>query len=86
MNFEANYKQYETDCKHLINIGYLKTNFAFAVGSGEDENDDYVYIKNDITLEWDYTTGLWHKHKSSVVNYSNFATLTGELINIYDLI
>jgi len=84
-NMAIDWAKYEKDCEFLKSLGFVKTNFAYATGGGEDENDEDLFIKGNIALEWDYSTDRWSKHDINLIDYSNFAYRTGRIINIYNL-
>lgn len=65
-----------------MNNGWTKQSFAYQTGFFEDENDDYIFIKNEIILSFNYALGHWFKGTYSKCSYERGIDITGGLVNI----
>lgn len=59
--------------KQLIDAGYKKKVFFFAIGGGEDEDDIDIYVDEikDIAVTWDIWHECWKQTKYSELSYVN---------------
>lgn len=75
---------YACNCQHLIDRSFEMKCFAFQVGSGEDEMDDYIFVKDGVILWWCYSTDKWYKGELSRCNYQDGIDISGGLTDIND--
>lgn len=59
--------------QQLIDAGYKREVFFFAIGGGEDEDDIYIYVNEDedIAVTWDIWNECWKQRKYSELTYVN---------------
>jgi hypothetical protein len=55
----------------LLQNGFEKRVFFFAIGSGEDEDDIDIFVKDGIAVTYESTYDCWFANKEENINYTN---------------
>jgi len=53
----------------LEESGYIKETFFYKTDN--DENDKYIWVKDNIAIYFDWTTKLWYKSNYDELNYNS---------------
>jgi hypothetical protein len=53
----------------LIKSGYEKRTFFFAIGGGEDEDDQEIFVKGGIAITYESTFSCWCARPEREINY-----------------
>lgn len=69
----------------LISKGFKKQIFFYQIGGGEDEDDTYIFINDDVVVFWDHYYKVWRKNIYSKINYVNGLDWDGQVCEETDL-
>lgn len=64
----------------LLEKGYKKQVFFYAIGGGEDEDDRDIFIKDESVVFYDYSYKVWRKCHSRQTSYVNGLPSNAEVI------
>lgn len=83
---KSKFEIYQQDSKNLTDHGWKQFVFYYQIGNFEDENDDCVFVKNDVLLWFDYTWGRWFEGVYSRCRYESGIDISKGVVDIQNFL